>query len=97
MVSPVSDAAGEVQAGLLQVGLEAGLPGHAATLRTDVRRFVFVDPLVSGDGAGVGKHHGRRALRAQLEEKQRSVRRGGPHVSIAMVIEDEDAPSWGRL
>ncbi len=44
--TPVSDAPGEVQTGLLQVGLEARLPGDAATLRTDMRRSVLMDPLV---------------------------------------------------
>lgn len=61
--APVSNASGEVQTGLLQVGLEAGLSGGAATLRTDVRGFVFVDPLVSGESARVWQHHRRRALR----------------------------------
>lgn len=67
MSTPVADTPGKVQAGLLQVGLEAGLPGHAATLGTDVRRSVFVDPLVCGHGARVRQHHGRRALRTCLE------------------------------
>lgn len=75
--SPVSDAPGEVQAGLLQVGLEAGLPGDAATLGTDMRRSVFVDPLMGGHGTRVGQHHGRRALRARLKHEERKVRR--PH------------------
>lgn len=69
---PVADAPGEVQAGLVQVGLEAGLPGDAAALWADVRRFVFVDPLVGGDGARVGQHHGGRALRARLQQGRTS-------------------------
>lgn len=56
--TPVSDTPGEVQTGLLQVRLKARLPGNAAALRANVRRSVFVDPLVGGDGAGVRQHHG---------------------------------------
>lgn len=67
--TPVSNAPGKMQTGLLQVGLEARLPGDAATLRTDVRRSVFVNPLVGGHGTGVRQHHGRRALRTCLEQK----------------------------
>lgn len=65
--TPVANAPGKVQTGLLQMGLEAGLPGDAPTLRTYMRRSVFVDPLVGGHGARVRQHHGRRALRARLE------------------------------
>lgn len=67
--TPVSNAPGKVQTGLLQVGLEAGLPGDATTLRTDMRRSVFMDPLVGGHGTRVRQHHGRRALRACLKQK----------------------------
>lgn len=69
--TPVSNAPGKVQAGLLQVGLEAGLPGDAATLGTDVRRSVFMDPLVGGHGTRVRQHHGRRALRTRLKQKKK--------------------------
>lgn len=48
--TPVANASGKVQTGLLQMGLEAGLPGNATTLRTDMRRSVFMDPLVGGHG-----------------------------------------------
>lgn len=57
--TPVANAPGKVQTGLLQVGLEAGLPGDAATLRTDMGRSVFMDPLVGGHGTRVWQHHGR--------------------------------------
>lgn len=70
--APVTDASGEVQAGLLQVGLKTGLPGDAAALGAHVRCFVFVDPLVGGDGARVGQHHGGRALRARLQQRRTS-------------------------
>lgn len=68
--APVADAPGKVQAGLLQVGLEAGLPGHAAALGANVRRPVLVDPLVGRHGARVGQHHGGGALRARLGERE---------------------------
>lgn len=61
-----------MQAGLLQVGLKAGLPGDAAALGADVRRFVFVNPLVGSDGAWVGQHHGGRALRTRLQQRRTS-------------------------
>ena len=63
---PEADAPGEVQAGLVQVGLEAALAGHAPALGADVGRPVLVDPLVGGDGARVWQHHRRGALRARL-------------------------------
>lgn len=69
--TPVSNAPGEVQTGLLQVGLEAGLTGDSTTLRTDVRRSVFMDPLVGGHGTRVRQHHGRRALRTCLKQKKK--------------------------
>lgn len=68
--APVADTPGKVQTGLLQVGLEAGLPGGAATLGANVRRSVFVDPLVRRRGARVRQHHGRRTLRARLKERE---------------------------
>ncbi len=71
--TPVSDAPGKMQTGLLQVGLEAGLPGDAATLGTDVRRSVFMDPLVGGHGTRVRQHHGRRALCTCLKQKKRKI------------------------
>lgn len=72
--TPVSNAPGEVQTGLLQVSLETGLPSDAATLRTDVRRSVFMDPLVGGHGTRVRQHHGRRALRTCLKEKKKDMK-----------------------
>lgn len=68
--TPVADTPGKVQTGLLQVGLEAGLPGSAATLGADVRCSVFVDPLVSGHGARVRQHHGRGTLGTCLERRK---------------------------
>lgn len=60
MVStPVSNTPGKVQTSLLQVGLEACLSGDAAALRTDVRRSVFMDPLVGGHCTRIRQHHGR--------------------------------------
>ncbi|TNN63802.1 hypothetical protein EYF80_026004 [Liparis tanakae] len=78
METPDGAAAGRnsnVQTRLLQVGLEAGLPGDAPALGTDVRRPVLVDPLVGRHGARVGQHHGRRALRTRLE-REKNVKRG---------------------
>ena len=68
--TPVSDTPGKVQTSLLQVGLKASLPGDAATLGTDMRGFVFVDPLVGRNSALIRQHHGRGALRARLKEEQ---------------------------
>lgn len=73
--APVSNAPGKMQTGLFQMGLEARLPGDAATLRTDVRRSVFVNPLVGGHGTGVRQHHGRRALRTCLGQKGKKNRK----------------------
>lgn len=61
--APVSDASCKVQTGFLQVSLEACLSGSPTTLRTDMRRSVFVDPLVGRYCTRVRQHHGRRALR----------------------------------
>ena len=66
--SPVSDASGEVQAGLLQVGLEGRLAGRrAAALGADVGGEGLVDALVSAGAAAVGEQDGGRALLARLE------------------------------
>lgn len=70
--TPVANAPGKMQTGLLQMGLETGLPGDAPALRTDMRGSVFVDPLVGGHGARVGQHHGRRALCTRLKQKEKS-------------------------
>lgn len=56
---PVANAPGEVKTGLIQVSLEAGLPRSPTTLRTNIWGFVFMDPLVGGDGARVREHHWR--------------------------------------
>lgn len=48
--TPVANASGKVQTGLVQVGLEAGLPCDSTALGTDMRRSVFMDPLVGGHG-----------------------------------------------
>lgn len=69
--SPVSNAAGEVQTGLLQVGLEAGLPGDAPTLWTDVGCPVLMNPLVSRHTAPVRQHHGRGAQHTGLGREER--------------------------
>lgn len=60
--TPVANASGKVQTGLVQVGLEAGLPCDSTALGTDMRRSVFMDPLVGRHGTRVREHHGRRAL-----------------------------------
>lgn len=65
--TPVANAPGKVQTGLLQMGLEAGLPGGPSTLRTHMRRSVFMDPLMGRHGTRVRQHHRRRALRTRLK------------------------------
>lgn len=67
--TPVADASGEVQTGLLQVGLKTGLGGGPSTLWTDVWRLVFMDPLVSSHGARVWQHHRWRALCTCLPQR----------------------------
>lgn len=64
--APVADAAGKVQAVLLQVFLKQLLPGGAAALWADVRRGALVDSLMGCGAAAVGQEHGRRALCARL-------------------------------
>lgn len=48
--APVANAPGKVETGLLQMGLEAGLSSDPTALRTDMGRFMFVDPLMGGYG-----------------------------------------------
>lgn len=57
---PVSHSAGEVQAGLLQVGLEVGQQEIPPTLGADVGRAVLVHPLMGAEAAAVGHDHGAR-------------------------------------
>lgn len=71
------------------MGLEAGLPGDAATLGANVGRSVFVDPLVCGHGARVRQHHGRRTLRTRLKTKaEQSVTKT---VSLGRVLADPES------
>lgn len=58
--TPVSHSAGEVQAGLLQVGLEVGQQEIPPTLGADVGRAVLVHPLMGAEAAAVGHDHGAR-------------------------------------
>lgn len=76
--TPVSDTPGKVQTGLLQVGLKACLPCDATTLGTDMRRSVFMDPLVGGHGTRVRQHHGRWALCTRLKQEKIKIKNSDP-------------------
>lgn len=66
--TPVSDASSEVQAGVLQVGLEGRLLGHPPTLGADVGGAGLVDALVGGSTAAVGEEHGGGTLHTRCVE-----------------------------
>lgn len=57
---PVPHSAGEVQAGLLQVGLEVRQEEVPSTLGADMGRSVFVHPLMGVKAAAIGHDHGTR-------------------------------------
>lgn len=57
---PVPHSAGEVQAGLLQVGLEVRQEEIPSALGADVGRPVFVHPLMGVKAAAIGHDHGTR-------------------------------------
>lgn len=71
---PVAHPPGEVQAGLLQVGLEVGEEEIPPALGADVGGAVFVHPLVGVEAAAVGHDHGAR--RADLRDKGRELQPG---------------------
>lgn len=76
---PVPHSAGEVQTGLLQVGLEVGQEEIPSALGADVGRPVFVHPLMGVKAAAIGHDHGTRCTNLGGEE-HREVQPGTYHV-----------------
>lgn len=77
---PVPHSAGEVQAGLLQVGLEVRQEEIPSALGADVGRPVFVHPLMGVKAAAIGHDHGTRGTNLGGEEHRERFSLAHSHV-----------------
>lgn len=89
--APVSYTAGEVQTGVPQVGLEAGVQEAVAALGADVGGPVLVHALVRAEAAAIGQHHG--AGRAHLSG-WKEASRGGAARPPLLFLTKPLLPSW---
>lgn len=79
---PVADPAGEMEAGVLQVGIEVGQQEVPPTLGADMGRPALVHALVGAEAATVGHDH--RAAVAHLDGEGEAEGEGGVYPTLGL-------------